>query len=511
LKRAVKLRLLLAASLIVRAVFTVLYRIDSDEPQHLHVAWGWSRGLVQYRDLFDNHFPLLHLLFAPLMRVMPESSATFLWMRLAIAPFAIACAWLLFVIGRPIIGARKAAIAAVIFSVMPPWLAKSVEFRNDTLWIFFWLAALALIVGRERPAWLAAGVMAALCILASVKALPLLLAHALAFASQRHPLSLRSIARVACGAAIPLVAAALFLQTFGAIGDMVYATLLFNASLPVHAARRIGGVLAFVVIVPALTLRGPRENHLTLVAIWYPIILLCFWPSLTPRDFLPLVPLASLALASIAFIDGRGARRSTKADDGRGLSPSWSDRRPRLSAPAVLFAAATIASIFYARLWRPADPSRARFVDAAVALTAPNDFVFDLKGDAVFRRRPVFYIYDIVGRALTGNGTLLDRGPEAIVASGCCVAMADFDHMPPRTRAFLNEHFVEHGVLRVCGTTVRDGAFTIAVPQTYAVIARDPSRVTIDGAPYRGPRFLSAGRHTANEDGVRVVWYRTVR
>lgn len=478
--RAVKLRLLLAASLIVRAVFTVLYRLDSDEPQHLHVAWGWSRGLVQYRDLFDNHFPLLHLLFAPLMRVMPESSATFLWMRLAIAPFAIVCAWLLYVIGRPIIGARKAAIAAVIFSVMPPWLAKSVEFRNDTLWIFFWLAALALIVGRERPAWLAAGVMAALCILASVKALPLLLAHALAFASQRHPLSFRSIARVACGAAIPLVAAALFLQTFGAIGDMVYATLLFNASLPVHVARRIGGVLAFVVIVPALTLRGPRENHLTLVAIWYPIILLCFWPSLTPRDFLPLVPLASLAFASIPM-------------------------------PAIVFTAATIASIFYARLWRPADTSRAQFVDAAVALTAPTDFVFDLKGDAVFRRRPVFYIYDIVGRALTGNGTLLDRGPEAIVASGCCVAMADFDHMPPRTRAFLNEHFIEHGVLRVCGTTVRGGAFTIAVPQTYAVIARDPSRVTIDGAPYRGPRFLSAGRHTANEDGVRVVWYRTVR
>jgi len=476
----VKLRLLLAASLLARAFFTVLCRIDSDEPQHLHVAWGWSRGLVQYRDLFDNHFPLLHLLFAPLMRVMPESSTSFLLMRLAIAPFAIACAWLLYVIGKPIIGAHKAAIAAVIFSVLPPWLPKSVEFRNDTLWIFFWLAALALILGRERPAWLAAGVMAALCILASVKALPLLLAHALALASQRHSLSFRSIARVACGAAIPLVAAALFLQTCGAIGDMVYATLLFNASLPVHAARRIGGVLAFVVIVPALTLRGPRENHLTLAAIWYPIILLCFWPSLTPRDFLPLVPLVALALASIPM-------------------------------PAIVFAAATIASICYARLWRPADTSRAQFVDAAVALTAPADFVFDLKGDAVFRRRPVFFIYDIVGRALTGNGTLVDRGPEAIVASGCCVAMADFDHMPPRTRAFLNEYFVAHGVLRVCGTTVRDGAFTIAVPQTYAVIARDPSRVTIDGVPYRGPRFLSEGRHRASEDGVRVVWYRTVR
>jgi len=465
----VKTRLLVAASLFARAIFMVVYRLDSDEPQHLHVVWGWSRGLVQYRDLFDNHFPLLHLLFVPLMRLMPESSATFFLMRLAIAPFAIACGWLLYRIGRPLIGERRAVIAAVVFSVMPPWLAKSVEFRNDTLWIFFWLAALALVFGRERPAWLWAGAAAALCLLASVKALPLLLAHALALASQRQSYPARPALRVACGAAVPLLAAALFLYLRGALDEMVYATLLFNASLPVQAGRRIAGALAFVAIAPALASRGRRSDHLTLVAIWFPVLLLCFWPSITPRDFLPLVPLAALAVATIRM-------------------------------PVLIWTAALVASICDARLWRPADLSRAKFVDAAVAVTAPDDYVFDLKGDAVFRRRPVFYIYDIVGRALTGNGTLPDRGPEEIVASRCCVAMPDLDHIPPRTRSFLNAHFVTHGVLRVCGTVARDGAFTIAVPQTYAVIAPDPSRVVIDGVPYRGPRFLAAGRHTAQEE-----------
>jgi len=415
---------------VVRAAFLFLWRLDSDEPQHLHVVWAWSRGLTQYRDVFDNHFPLLHLLFAPLMHVMPESSATFLWMRLAIAPFAIGCSWLLYVIGKPLIGARGAAIATIVFSVMPPWLAKSVEFRNDTLWIFFWLAAMALIVAPRRAMWFLAGVAAALSVLASVKALPLLLAHALAVGSQRRPIAFDRAMRLACGAAIPILAAIAFLASRGALDEMVHQTLLLNAQLPVHIARRVGGAVAFAVIAPAFALRAPRTgDHFAHFAVWYTVLLLCFWPSLTPRDFLPLVPLAALAI---------GASRV-----GR-------------NAPVAMFVIATLASVYWARLWRPLDTSRARFVDAVVARTSPDDVVFDLKGDAVFRRRAVFRIYDIVGRTLTNNGTLPDRGPEELIASRCCVAMKDADYIPPRTRAFLNAHFVDAGDLRVCSPAVRD-------------------------------------------------------
>ena len=44
---------LIAAGIVLRVLCFLHYRFDSDEPQHLHVAWGWTRGLVQYRDLFD--------------------------------------------------------------------------------------------------------------------------------------------------------------------------------------------------------------------------------------------------------------------------------------------------------------------------------------------------------------------------------------------------------------------------------------------------------------------------
>jgi hypothetical protein len=482
------------AAIAIRVSFAVVQKIDSDEPQHLHIAWAWTRGLVQYRDVFDNHLPLLHLMFAPVMAVMPESSSVFLLMRFAIMPIAIACSVLLYLFVRPHFGTRVAAIAALLFSVMPPWLATSVEFRNDTLWIFFWLAGLALLarVNRQTTFW--AGVAFSLSLLASIKAVPLLLAHALALATQGqlNRESIRVGVRMGAAAAVPLFLTLSWMYAAGAFDEMVYSTLLFNAAAPVHPARRISGALGFAIVAGVIGINRRTENsistHLRYFAIWYTALLLGFWPILTPRDFLPLIPLAAIAIA--VYLPKRG----------------------------VVVAATLIAAAIYSavdeRLWRPYDRIRERIVDEAVRLTSEDDYVFDLKGDAVFRRRAATYVYEDVGRALTEKGAIPDRGPEDIIARECCAAIRDSTHLPPRTRAFLKQHFIGDGLLRVCGTDVRGPSFEIAVPQTYAVIARDPLRVSIDGVPYRGPRALAAGRHTLSSGGndqVRVIWWRAAK
>jgi hypothetical protein len=169
-------------------------------------------------------------------------------------------------------------------------------------------------------------------------------------------------------------------------------------------------------------------------------------------------------------------------------------------------------SIIDTRIWRR-DSSREEFVDAVVAATAPNDVIFDLKGESIFRKRAVYYVYEDVGRALTANGTIADRGPEEIVAGRCCATIRDSEHIPPRTRAFLNRHFIGAGFVRVCGLTVTGSQFDIAVPQTY-VLARDPSRIAIDGVAYRGPRPLTAGQHSIALNGnerATVIWSRAAK
>ncbi|HEY0159927.1 MAG TPA: glycosyltransferase family 39 protein [Thermoanaerobaculia bacterium] len=466
-----------AVTLAVRWWFMVAFRVDSDEPQHLHVAWAWTRGLVQYRDVFDNHLPLLHLFLAPFLTVAPESSAVFLFTRAVMAPVAIATAWLLYLFVKPLYGPRVAAVAALTFSVAPTWLAKSVEVRNDTFWMFFWILALLLFSRLKGPSYFWGGVACALSFLASIKFAPLFIAHLLAFATQRQRVPpVRDLLRFALGASLPVATVAAAFAYLGALDEMLYATLLFNASTPVHPARRIAGVVIFAFVATAIFVKGKKAPHLLLFGLWYPSVLLAFWPILTPRDFMPLIPLVTIWIA----LRWRGA----------------------VVVPVL---GAILYSYVDTRLWRGADPTRGQFIDAVVRVTTPDDYVLDLKGDAVFRRRPIYYIYEDVGRALTEKGALPDHGPERIAQRRCCAAMRDTPHLPPRTRAFLNRYFIGEGLLRVCGARVNGSMFEIGVPQTYAVIGG--GRVTIDGMPYRGPRRLEAGTHTIDADApATVIW-----
>src|SRR5437762_3268852 len=76
-----------------------LFRFNSDEPQHLHVVWAWTHGLVQYRDVFDNHMPLFQLLCAPILGLLGEHAADLYWMRLLMVPLYFLSLWCVYRIG----------------------------------------------------------------------------------------------------------------------------------------------------------------------------------------------------------------------------------------------------------------------------------------------------------------------------------------------------------------------------------------------------------------------------
>jgi hypothetical protein len=68
--------------LALRILYAVHYRIDSDEPQHLHVVWGWTQHMIPYRDYFDNHSPLFQLLCAPFFAALCPRADIVVPMRL---------------------------------------------------------------------------------------------------------------------------------------------------------------------------------------------------------------------------------------------------------------------------------------------------------------------------------------------------------------------------------------------------------------------------------------------
>ena len=92
--------LFLLGLLVFSKIFNVLHHsLDSDEPQHLHVIWGWTQGLIQYRDLFDNHMPLFHIVFAPILGMMGERASALFWMRIILLPMYFVSVWCTYQIG----------------------------------------------------------------------------------------------------------------------------------------------------------------------------------------------------------------------------------------------------------------------------------------------------------------------------------------------------------------------------------------------------------------------------
>src|SRR3982751_6061911 len=116
-------RLLMAAiamvTLAMRAVAFFRYRFDSDEPQHLHVAWGWTAGLLQYRDLFDNHAPLFHMATAPILRLAGERPDVLLYMRGPMLLLFAVVVWVTYVLGARLYSKRIGLWAALLLALFP--------------------------------------------------------------------------------------------------------------------------------------------------------------------------------------------------------------------------------------------------------------------------------------------------------------------------------------------------------------------------------------------------------
>ena len=128
------------------------HRWNTDEPQHLHVVWAWTVGKLQYRDIFDNHTPLFHILNAPLLRWLGERADIVLLMRRAMIPLFAASIWCVYRLAVAIYDRRTGWFAALLSAFIPAYFFRMGEFRTDVMWTAVWLLALVVgTVGRMGP------------------------------------------------------------------------------------------------------------------------------------------------------------------------------------------------------------------------------------------------------------------------------------------------------------------------------------------------------------------------
>ena len=518
------------ALVILRIIYAFVYRVDSDEPQHLHVVWGWAHGLLQYRDLFDNHSPLFQMLCAPLFRLVGEHAWIVVPMRLAMLPLFAADVWLMYLIGSALYVRRWGAWMALVGGCVPQFFLVTTEFRTDDLWTTVWLVAVWLAATgplRGKRAWYF-GLVVGTCFSVSMKTTLLLLAMSvagLAIAalhglSRRRPELLSALKSLGLIAAGILVVPALIIAFFAAHGadalhQMYYCVIQHN-TLPGLGKWAKSGFhqWLFPLSIPMLLGLGWLCMHssasasigagrafILITAGAYYFLLRSYWPLVTAQDFIPILPLVSLAVLPFFL---------------HLLSLTGWPARVAVPAAALVLLAAETAWIV--RLQSPFDNEAGTFAQnlaIVLRITDPGDMVMDGKGETIFRNRPTYWVMEGVTLRRIQMGLIPDDVRASIIRTGTCVAVNH--RLRPEDQDWLHENFIEcDGKVWIAGKLLGPArpalSFHTDIPGKFSIVSDTGAAVSgqLDGEPLQAAQQIPAGDHqlrvTGEGGSLAIVW-----
>jgi hypothetical protein len=520
--------LALAGLIALRVVYTFVYRVDSDEPQHLHVVWGWAHGLLQYRDLFDNHSPLFQMLCSPLMRVLGEHAWIVVPMRLAMLPLYVADLGLVYLIGRALYVQRWAVWMAIVAGCVPWFFLVTTEFRTDDLWTTLWLAAVwlavsgpslagrrAFVFGLTMGACFAVSMKTTLLLLSLVTAAVAILAlHALSRRKTDWAALLKMAGLIVAGLVIVPALVIAFFWAHGALGQMYYCVITHNTVPGLGKWAKTGFHLwKFPLSLPVLLGLGWLCMHssgserigagraLVLITCGaYYFLLRSYWPLVTAQDFIPIWPLAALTVLPFLF---------------HLLSLTGWPMRATVPVAAMLLLAGEGAIIW--RMQSPLDNEMAFFeqdLAAVLQLTKPDDLVMDGKGETIFRNRPIYWVLEGVTLTRIEKGLIPNDVRQQIIAKGTCVVVNH--RLGEQNQEWLRANFLEgDGKVWVAGQSLGAArpeiAFHTDIKAMYSIVS-DSGKLTgtIDGAPLLDSQPIAPGSHrleiAAGKGNVALVW-----
>jgi hypothetical protein len=184
--------------------------------------------------------------------------------------------------------------------------------------------------------------------------------------------------------------------------------------------------------------------------------------------------------------------------------------------PALVGISELLVALLAHPFWKDKAKLESDLLRDTLKLTEPGDFVFDRRGEMVFRQRCFYPIIETFTEERIRRGLMADNVIQRCIDTHTCVAVLpgapsghteiDKQAMPSATLRFLEQNYLPIGnKLRVAGVLLHsstDGkrfAFETVIPASYKIIASDVGTVmgVLDGERYEGEeRFLSPGTHT---------------
>jgi len=519
-QRHKKSLLLITCIIASRLVLAFTLKVNSDEPQHLHIVWAWLQGLVPYRDVFDNHTPLFHLINVPFLYFFGERADIVILMRLMVLPWYFLSLWCIYRIGCLLFSRHIAIWTLLLTAFFPAFCVPMTEFRTDAAWAACWLLTVLVAVDGQVTirrlfcVGFLAGITIAISMKTSLLLATFLAASAVVLIMQKKSLwnrdSLnRGLAAVLGFMVIP-GALVIFFVVEGAWREMFYG--VFTHNIVSNLGRWEDAQLRFwlfplsLPILIALANRlvchskdrqqGAKRAVLFLAAFFYIFVLHAYWPLVTRQDLLPFAPFAMLYFVAALL--------------------SIPQKNILFTASKFFGGVLAIEVLLLMGRFLPAKERAATYTQELakiLALTNPDDYVMDAKGAAIFRNRPVYPVLENITLKRMRLGLMADDIPARLIATRTPVTM--FNRLFGNTLQFAKDNYVPiAGNIAVLGkilehpSSEREYEFTIAIPSRYAVTTEHGQFMgEVDGVPYTGSRYLSAGTHRLyiHQGGGRVA------
>lgn len=497
----------------LRLLWLSAYSLNSDEPQHAHVAWSLAQGAMPYRDVFDNHGPLFSTMHAALLKDLGERSDILWWLRLAVVPWYVLALVATWFIARRLHSRGVADATVLLVGLFPIVFLKSGEFRTDDAWAALWLSGMAVaVLARGRAlGWFFSGLLFGAALSVSQKTLPLAVI-ALVFAAaiwapwwweHRRLASVNAFALLV-GAFVVPGAFVLWLVLQHDAAPAWYDIVAYNMAPTGHSephGRLVGYLVLAIAIVGGTAIYARRLDAMArwrafvaVHALTFMLLIWCVWPLPTEQDFLPVVPMAMLCL--VGFV----ARSSVLP--------------PRGNAVFVAVVAVAELSLVVARAppWRNALAAEEAQLRVVIDCTNPADTLMDAKSGGIFRRRPYYPVIESLARERFENGRMPDDIAAWLIANHTMAAIDG--RYPPAAQAFIVRNY-RPGTAGVrmagLGLPAADGQqrFTLTLAGDYVVTdgQREVS-VSIDERPGASRWVLGAGPHTldAHPEPLLIVW-----
>jgi hypothetical protein len=476
--------------------------------------------LLPYRDVFDNHGPIFHLLYSPLFRLLGERADIIVPMRLAVMPLWALSLGCVYILGKTLFSPRVGIWAVLLTAFYPEFLFTSTEFRTDDLWMTIWLVLLVIAV-RGTLHWkrafcvgLLLGAAFAVTVKTGLMVGSIGLAGALLVVWRMRwgikadwPLILRLSAAAFAGLLVVPVILILFFTSHGALRDFIYCNVTHNL---VPHGQNWGRLDAHLLWFPVFCLcaalliawhRPANWDRTTLQRAFvgltagaYFTALKSFFPTLSRQDDLPFIPLlVILVTAFVVWLPTRKVMRPAAVTVSQ--LALWC-----LVVMEILFAVRSVP------FWR--NDTKAEIANLADTLRAskPTEFVMDATGETIYRARPFYFALEAFTKVRMQRGMITDDIVERLIATQTAVVQPR--DLTDRTQQFIRKNYIKiNKNLSVAGSRVKLGGkangkqvgqFDIVIPGDYVVVDESGAVIPgqLDGAPFDGRRTLAAGPHS---------------